>query len=162
MRAIGGVAHDRWFNIDLDRMDHVVVPVMPKPTAFAVADMLAEPTSPDRMIYTVNKLIWPGFRFPVRVLVAPDVRIQGHPAPYDSCWPNPLVSARCRCEEIGWPALLGTASACHLDHCPIHGRFTFAPITPLSVSTAARDRWLAGRQAADQWNRLMGQDPGSR
>jgi hypothetical protein len=135
--------HDRWFNVPSGRHEYVI-PHPAKPIIWTddPPDLTA---GIDRELYTVERLVWPGWRFPIRVLVAPGVKIHGHPTPYDSSWPNPLVDARCRCVELGadlpWAAQYNV-SASHLDHCPIHGRWTFDPITPIEVSLEARERWL--------------------
>jgi hypothetical protein len=150
LRAIGGPAHDRWFDVNLN------YPEMVFPLPVTACYWTDEPLDPlalppvDRMVYTVEKLIWPGWRFPIRVLVAPGVKIQGHRQPYDSSWPNPPVPPRCRCEEIDvfppWVFARYNTSACHLDHCPVHGRWTFPPLTPLYVSLDARAKWLFKQQ----------------
>lgn len=176
LRAIGGPAHDRWFDVDLSLRRDLVVPV-PRSVSYAAVELPDPAASLDfeTAVYTIERLIWPGWRFPLRVLVAPGVKIKGHSQPYDSCWPNPLVPARCRCEEIDafppWVFAIYNTSACHLDHCPVHGRWTFPPITPLHVSLDARATWLDAEargltmlasgeyhevDAADLWNRYPG------
>lgn len=150
MRCIGGPAHDRWF--DVDPPTRVLYYPVPQ-----VAWWTLEPTDPlDALVrrqvveYTAEQLIWPGFRFPIRVLLASDVKIKGIWTEYDSSWPNPLVQPRCCCEEIPafppWVFGRENRSACHLDHCPIHGRYTFPPITPITVSLNARTAWLLERR----------------
>jgi hypothetical protein len=156
MRAIGGPHHDEWFNVKPGWGQHLVVPGPRELRMFTGAFILDQTTGidPGRIAYTVQRLVWPGFRFPLRVLIAPGVQVHGHPEPYDSSWPNPLVPARCRCEEIEafppWVFARHNTSACHLDHCPLHGRWTFPLLTPMSVSVDARDAWLARREGGSE------------
>lgn len=161
MRCIGGYAHDRWYDVDT-RSGGLIVPEIREIQRTAEpVDPIAE--SPPMTLYTIEQLIWPGWRFPLRVLVAPDVKIEGHAQPYDSCWPNPLVAARCRCEEIDafppWVFGIYNNSASHLDHCPVHGRWTFPPITPLRVSLDARAAWRFEQQDAAMRAIEDGADP---
>jgi hypothetical protein len=149
MRCIGGPAHDRWYNVRHgERQWAIAIPLEVSMRIGRRPDVLAE-ISFDQTVYSVERLIWPGWRFPLRVLVAPGVQIKGHPQAYDSSWPNPLVRRRCRCNELGsWTVTNARvhSSACHLDHCPIHGRWTFPPMTPMGVSLQARALWLHEQQ----------------
>jgi len=149
MRCIGGHAHDRWYDVDT-RSRGLVVPEIRSVKFVAAEELNPLAEKPPMTLYTIERLIWPGFRFPIRVLLASDVKIKGIWTEYDSSWPNPLVQPRCRCEEIPafppWVFGRENRSACHLDHCPIHGRYTFPPITPITVSLNARTAWLLERR----------------
>lgn len=149
MQAIGGHYSGRWFDVPKNSHQWVV----PVPRLGVVdwskgveLDPMAE-VEIRTDTYTVERLVWPGFRFPIWVLVAPGVNLHEKWTEYDSSWPNPLIPVPlCRCEELdrtGAPWEPVPLSACHLDHCPIHGRWTFPPITPMQVSIAARAQWLA-------------------
>lgn len=162
MRCIGGHAHDRWYDVDT-RSRSLIVPEI-REIHWSAEDALNPIAEmPPVTLYTIERLAWPGWRFPISVLVAPGVKITGHPAPYDSSWPNPLVQPDCRCEEIEafppWVFGRYNTSACHLDHCPEHGRWTFPPMTPLRVSLEARAAWLFEQQDAAMRAIENGADP---
>jgi hypothetical protein len=148
MRAIGGPHNGKWFDVPPGTTAYALPVPRPLRSFSPPADLFAFGEDPELVFYTVERLVWPGYRFPLRVLVAPGVKIQGHPEPYDSSWPNPLVPASCRCEKLAWTVALGrTASACHLDHCPLHGLWKFPPMTPMWVSVTTRAEWLAEHAA---------------
>lgn len=157
MRCIGGHAHDRWYDVDL-RAGTIIVPEIREIRWFAEDALNPTAEMPPVTLYTIERLSWPGWRFPIAVLAAPGVKITGHPEPYDSSWPNPLVQPDCRCNTTAlWRP--PTMSACHLDHCPEHGRWTFPPMTPLRVSLEARAAWLFEQQDAAMRAIEDGADP---
>lgn len=147
MKAIGGPANGRWFDVPPDHHQVIVREVKVVEFREWTPDRLPEKSPMAVAVaYEVHLLAWPGFRFPVRFLFAPGVKLNPGMVPYDSSWPNPLVRRRCRCLEITYIAPTRISSCCHLDHCPVHGRWTFPPITPMFVSQQARERWLKERE----------------
>lgn len=176
MRAIGGTRHGEWIDVDRNSFGAFRSPVV-FPVPLALKRFVEGPIDPHEElapsgeVYEVRRMIWPGFRFAIHILLGPGVRIPAQPVAYDSSWPNPLVGPVCRCDQPGiMPHWMGVPpSACHLDHCPVHGQWTFPPITPMGVSVEAREAWLkyeqqnadareieAGADPAALWNNFMG------
>jgi hypothetical protein len=149
MRCIGGPMHDQWYDVPTDRHEWVIpIPTKP-PVAWADGPLSPITEMPfDREVYTVEKLVWPGFRFPITVAVARSVEV--HDLPCES-WPNPLVYATCRCVDAGPYGKRADLirSACHLDHCPLHSRPGYS--TRDVHGAMFHIRWMMANAARADW-----------
>lgn len=144
IQALGGPLNGEW--LDVDPAHQVIMCPESRPSvrwSRESPDPIAE--MPRDVTYTMDRFIVPGWRFPLWMLRAPGVRIT-------QTWqhdhmPNPLVVGVCRCDVSGWPVKLDVArSACHLDHCPRHGR----PMFEITAGALARATWTRIEWLAEQ------------